>query len=77
VEIWNKDKEVLDMRFLATQEARSGQPAGTIPFISRDLISLSKLDTAGYSFKFEMDVAVCLNIIILLVLVFFVIVYTN
>lgn len=45
--------------------------------VSCNLISLSKLDSVGYFLHLGMDVSVCLNIIILLLLEFFFMIYTN
>ena len=33
MKIWNQDEGVLVTRVIATHETRSGQPAGTLPFI--------------------------------------------
>ena len=48
-----------------------------VPSVSRNLISLSKLDTVGYSFKFGNGCLVCSNKIFLLVMVFFMMVCKN
>ena len=48
-----------------------------VPSVTRDLVSLSKLDTIGHSFKFGNECLVCLNINTSLVLVFYMMVYTN
>ena len=48
-----------------------------VPSLSRNLVSLSKLDVTGYSFNLVMNVSIYLSIIISLVLVFFAIVYIN
>ena len=41
-----------------------------VPTLSRNLVSLSKVDVTGYSFNLVMNVSIYLNIIISLVLVF-------
>ena len=41
-----------------------------VPSLSRNFVSLSKLDVTGYSFNLVMNVSIYLSIIISLVLVF-------
>jgi len=48
-----------------------------VPSLSRNLVSLSKLNVTRYSFNFDNGCFCLFSIIILLVLVFFVMVYIN
>ena len=48
-----------------------------VPSISRNLVSMSKLDLEGYSFHFVIEDSVCLKILLLLVLEVYVMVCIN